>query len=221
MKHRAPHQVRRCSKFAAGVVLAFGLSLLATGAWFSGHAAKAQDLLPLTLDTEAEREGDHPWKIDPSQSNLKIRVNLNGTLVEGAFSQWDAQINLDPENLDTAFVDARVDMTSLVLGDLSEQAKGVDFLNVNQEAEARFLSDFFWLRGDGRIDAEGLLMIGGVTKPFVLTFALGIEDQQARMQAYTIIDRTEFSVGTKSYATEESLAFAVEAAIDIVAEKQW
>ena len=64
-------------------------------------------------------------------------------------------------------------------------------------------------------------MIGGVTKPFVLTFALGIEDQQARMQAYTIIDRTEFSVGTEKYATEESLAFAVETAIELVAEKQW
>ena len=97
----------------------------------------------------------------------------------------------------------------------------VDFLNVNQEAEARFLSDFLWLRGDGRIDAEGLLKIGDVTKPFVLTFALGIEGQRATMQAYTIVDRTEFSVGTKKFDNEESLAFAVETAIDIVAEKQW
>lgn len=183
--------------------------------------AVAEELQPLTIDTDLDRVGDHPWKVDTEQSSLKIRVNQKGALIEGEFTKWDAQINLDPDNLDTAFVDARIDMTSLELGEFSEHAKGADFLNVKSQAEARFLSDFFWQRGDGKVDAEGLLEIAGVTKPFVLTFALGIDGQRAAMNSYTAIDRMDYEIGAAEYKDEESVGFGVEIAIDLIAEKQW
>lgn len=183
--------------------------------------AVAQELQPLTIDTELERIGDHMWKIVPEESSLKIRIYQAGTLIEGTFTNWDAQINLDPENLDTAFVDARIDMTSLQLGEFSEHAMSADFLNSAGFAEARFLSNFFWLRGDGKVDAEGLLEIAGVTKPFVLTFALGIDDDRATMSSYSLVNRTNFEVGTKKFNDEKSVGFNVEIATNLVAEKLW
>ena len=200
--------------FAILIVLSVALY-----SWLS--LAEAEELLPLTIDTDLERVGDHPWKMDSEQSSLKIRINQKGSLIEGVFANWDAQINLDPENLDTAFVDARIDMTSLELGEFSDHAKSVNFLNVASHAEARFLSDFFWLRGDGKVDAEGLLEIAGVTQPFVLTFGLGIDGQRAAMNSYTAINRMDYQVGAEEFSDEESVGFGVEIAIDMIAEKQW
>jgi polyisoprenoid-binding protein YceI len=195
---------------------------LATVTWnVLQPSAVAQELQPLTIDTELSRVGDHPWKIDTAASSLRLRVNQGGTLMEGAFTKWDAQINLDPDNLDTAFVDARIDMTSLELGEFSEHAKSPDFLNVASFAEARFLSDFFWLRGDGKIDAEGLLEVAGVTKPFILTFALVIDGKKATMSSYSVINRSDYEVGTKQFNDEKSVGFNVEIATNLVAEKQW
>ena len=194
----------------------------AAGTWFIFQPqAVAEEIQPLTINTDLERVGDHPWKIDPAQSALRIRINQNGTLIEGAFTRWNAQINLDPENLDTAFVDARIDMASLELGELSEHAKSAEFLNVAGYAEARFLSDFFWLRGDGKVDAEGLLEIAGVAKPFILTFELGIDGDIAAMQSYAAINRADYGVGGDEYNNEDDVSFAVEIAIDLRAEKQW
>lgn len=210
---------KRFASFATATILTL---CFASGTWFVFQPdAVAEELQPLSIDTDLERVGDHPWKIDPARSVLKIRINQNGTLIEGAFAKWDAQINLDPENLDTAFVDARIDMTSLELGEFSEHAKSAGFLNVASHAEARFLSDFFWLRGDGKVDAEGLLQLSGVTKPFILTFGLGIDGETATMQSYTAVNRADYGVGAEEFNNEDDVGFNVEIAIELLAEKQW
>lgn len=209
-------------RYSSFVVVALLSVVLLASAWIAWQpTASAEELEPLTIDTDLQRTATHPWTIDTEKSSLKIRINQKGDLVEGTFSKWNAQINLDPENLDTAFVDARIDMTSLELGELSEHAKSTDFLNTEGHAEARFLSDFFWLRGDGKVDAEGILEIAGVTKPFVLTFALGIDGQLANMSSYTVINRIDFGVGDEEFGDEENVGLNVEVAIDLIAEKQW
>lgn len=211
-----------CNRNISVAVATLFTLLIGTSTWIIVQPnAIAQELQPLTIDTELHRDGDHPWKILPEQSSLKIRINQAGTLIEGTFNNWDAQINLDPENLDTAFVDARIDITSLELGEFSDHAKSADFLNSAGFAEARFLSDFFWLRGDGKVDAEGLLEIAGVIKPFVLTFALGIDGDRATMNSYSLVDRSNYNIGTEKFNDEKSVGFNVEIATNLVAEKQW
>lgn len=205
---------------AIAIVGAFSLLLIANISNASNDL-EIPELEPLTIDTEAERDGDHPWIIDRANSSLKIRINQNGNWVEGAFTNWKAQINFDPENLETAFVDARIDIASLQLGDLTEHATSADFLNVDGHSQARFLSDFFWLRGDGKVDAEGLLEIAGIAKPFVLTFALGIDGDKAFMKSYTALNRIDYGIGAEKYADEKSIAHGVEVAIDLMANKDW
>lgn len=204
----------------AFVLVALGLGAVSASVIIQ-PTQQAGELQPLSIDTAAEMKGDHPWRVDPGESRLQIRIQQLGSPVEGEFENWTANINLDPDNVESGFVDARIDISSLKLGTVSDQAKSSDFLNSEAYPQARFLSDFFWLRSDGRYEAEGLLEIAGVQKPFTLVFALNFEGERVAMQAYTAINRMEFGVGAEKYATEESVAFAVEIGVDLVAEKQW
>ncbi|MEM8542223.1 MAG: cytochrome b/b6 domain-containing protein [Pseudomonadota bacterium] len=198
-----------------------GVALSAIGGLAATQQTQNAELQPLTINTDEAREGEHPWQVVEDQSSLKIRISQLGSPVEGEFESWNAQINLDPENLDTAFIDARINIESLQLGSVSDQAKGPEFLDAESYPEARFLSDFIWLRGDGAYDAEGLMEIGGVQKPFILTFSLNIDGDRARGQAYAVINRIDFGIGAEGYNNEDSVAFAVEIALDLVAAKQW
>ncbi len=178
------------------------------------------ELKPLTIDTEGERAGDHLWEIVPGESALSIRILQLGNPVEGKFQNFNAKINFDRENVDTAFVDARIDITSLQLGTVSDQAKSADFLNAELHPQARFLSDFFWLRGDGLYEAEGILEIAGNIKPMTLIFGLNfLSEDRVQMSAVTTVNRLDFGVGAEKYSNEDSVAFPVEIAVNLVAQR--
>lgn len=207
---------------ATAAILVVALSLGAIGMNVSAkNQTQNGELKALNIEGNSENNAEFPWKIIAAESTLKISVKQLGSPVEGEFNNWDAQINFNPDNLDASFVEARIDVTSLQLGSVSDQAKSSDFLNADKHAVARFSSENFKLTGDGLYEAEGELEIAGVTKSFVLPFSLTIEDERAQMQATAVVNRMDFEIGAQKYANEDSVAFPVEITIDLTAEKQW
>ncbi|MDZ7824228.1 MAG: cytochrome b/b6 domain-containing protein [Ahrensia sp.] len=205
------------------------LAIAVVGGWVGAVGAFTKqentidiaELKPLTINTDQEMTGDHLWKIIPEESVLKIQITQLGSPVEGEFKNWNAKINFDRNDVESAFVDARIDMTSLSVGSVSDQAKSADFLNVTAFPQARFLSDFFWLRGDGRYDAEGILEIAGQIRPFTLVFSLEFESEdRVRMQAVTEINRMDHGVGAEKYGAEDQVAYPVQVLVEITAERE-
>ncbi|WP_421852582.1 YceI family protein [Oricola sp.] len=162
---------------------------------------------------------DDAWSVDHDASTLGIRITQLGSPVDGSFSSWRADIVFDPDNLAAASVEARIDTGSLSVGTVSAQAVGPEFLDSEAFPQAVFASTDFRAAGEGLYEAHGTLTLHGVDQPLVLPFELDIENGTASMRATVTLNRIDFDIGVPAHATEESVGFAVDVNIEILARK--
>ncbi len=156
----------------------------------------------------ASRSGSQ-WLVDHQKSALRIEIVQSGAKVSGIFENWNASIDLDPENLKSAKIEVDVDVASLSLGSVADQAKGPDFLNISQYPKGRFVSHNITNSGDGAYQAEGELTLVGQTRPLKLHFTLKIENDRAFAEAETIIKRLDFGLGEKGFLNDSQVGFEV------------
>lgn len=207
---------RGLSLIAAGVV-----ALIVGAGYYFWQSNQEPEMLPLTINTDEVRDGDFPWLVDETQSAINVRVTHEGGFVEGAIADWTAQLNIDPDNIETAFIDINLDMQSIVVGDLTDEVRSSSFLNTKAHSSARFLSDFIWQRGDGDFDAEGLLEIAGEQRPFTIKISMQVADDKMQIAGYTGINRLEWGIGETAYPDESTFGLPFELALTIIADKQW
>lgn len=163
--------------------------------------------------------GGDQWIVDPAQSKLGITIMQLGSPVSGAFATWDANIRFDPENLDQASVTVTIDMGSLTLGSVTDQAKSSDFLDVITYPQAVFAADNF--TGDAAgYTANGTLAMHGVKLPVTLPFTLAFDGDQAMMKGQTTLNRIPFGVGAQGFPDEGSVAFDVIVDVSLLAKRQ-
>jgi cytochrome b561/polyisoprenoid-binding protein YceI len=144
------------------------------------------------------------WEV--TDGDVQFSVRQLGAEVTGHFAQWSADIAFDPAAAAGNRVSVGIDMTSLTLGSVTEQAKGAEFLDVASHPIARFDAD---IRPDGdNWLAEGTLTIRGMSRPLSLPFTLDLSDEQARMRGATILDRRDFGIGA-AYGDEATVGYAV------------
>lgn len=218
---RAPaagHSGHGLSALAAFVVLVCAVGAASLYASRDGGPAIAagQDSAQQATNA-AERAGG--WIVNHTQSTLKIAITQLGSPVDGQFATWQADIVFDPDALDEARVDVTIDIASLTVGTVSEQAVSAEFLNAAEHPQARFTAETFRQTGDGRYEADGTLTLHGVEQALVLPFDLSIEGDSAQMSAETAINRMDFGVGAKGYANEDSVGFEVKVIIDLAATR--
>ena len=104
-------------------------------------------------------------------------------------------------------VDVSIDLTSLALGSVTDQAKGPEFFDVASHPSARFAADL--VAGATGLTAEGTLELHGKTVPISLPFTLAITGDSAQMTGSAKLDRRDFAIGA-GYADEATVGFAVE-----------
>lgn len=188
----------------AGVALAVFLS---TGALAVGTASNGPP--PRAALEQAASE----WQV--TQSELGFAVTQMGSEVQGGFADWTAAIDFAPET-GTGSVEVVIDMTSVTIGTVTEQAKAGDFFDVANFPLARFQGE---IRpdGDGFI-AEGPLSLKGYQAPVTLPFSLQIQDGTATMTGQTVMDRRDWNVG-EGYDNESSVGFSVTLSVALSAER--
>ena len=205
----------------AAAFVVIGLAALGGTAWGLQAATPTSLALDLSASEAETARSDAPrWQVFADESTLAISVNQLGSPVSGAFSNWTADIAFDPDALETASVDVRIDIGSLTLGTVSQQATGPEFLQASAFPQARFTSNDFVQLDDGSYEARGTLTIRDVEQPFVLPFTLAIADGRATMEATATIDRLAFGVGSEGYPNEDSVGFAVTVIVNLVADRQ-
>lgn len=169
---------------------------------------------------EASVSTSSGWMVDPEKSSLDIEVIQNNKPVKGSFSIWQADIVFDPNAVEEASVEVRVETASLTLGGVTKDALSGNFLNVLEYPQAIFISNRFSKLGERQFQAEGELSIAGITRPLILPFELKIENNRAFMEATVELQRLDYELGRKGYTTDGIIGFSVKVMVVLEASRQ-
>lgn len=197
-------------------VLAFaivGTAILASSYMSGSGGQRAMDVAD-AADVTASR-----WQVDMQKSRLDIQIIQSGSPVTGKFEQWRAIVDFDPNDLAAAQVSVEVDVASLNIGAVSEQARSTDFLNATQFPVAKFVADKFVETGTGIYEASGSLDLAGHSRPIVLPFVLVIENGRAFVEGRVTLNRLDFDIGRQGFSTDQMIGFGVDVIVTIEAEK--
>lgn len=107
-----------------------------------------------------------PWQIDKSHAHVSFSVDhLGFSVTQGQFRSFDAEIDFDPENMETASVAFTIDASSVDTGWEKRDAhiKAADFLDVENHGTITFVSKSVRLTGDNTAEVTGDVTIKGVT----------------------------------------------------------
>lgn len=172
------------------------------------------------------------YTLDKSHASLVFRVNhLGFSNYTGRFTDFDAQLQLDPANPAAASLNVTIDPRSLdadgaptgFLGELT----GAQWLNAGQYPEMTYRSTSVELTGANTARITGDFTMHGVTKPVVLeaTFNGGYQghpmDPNARIgfSARGTLNRSEF--GIANGVPEPGSTMGVSDAVEIIIETEF
>lgn len=147
-----------------------------------------------------------PWTLDKSHTHIDFTVNhLGFSETRGTFSDFDAVIDFDPDNVEAASVSFTIKAASInTFWDArDEHVRGKDFLNVEEHEDITFTSTSITKTGDTTADVTGDLTIIGVTQPITLKAVLNNLGPNPFAPEVTVagfnlsgeIDRTAFGIG--------------------------
>jgi len=189
----------------AAIVICIGTAIIA--------ASGAETAAPVAATAQPAAG----WAVE--QGALGIEVAQGGSPISGQFGSWQAAIDYDPDARG-GHVAVKIDITSLSLGAVSDNAKGPDFLNVTQFPTAEFKADILPPATEGGPHlARGTLSIAGKSVPAELPFSLEIAGEEAKAKGEMKIDRRDFGIGA-GYADESTVGFPVTIRFDLTAKRQ-
>ena len=185
---------------------------LALGTVLATLGTKANDS---TGDQLAQVTSD--WQVQEGQ--IDITVVQFGSEVTGSFADWTAAISFD-EMIPigkAGDVTATINVASLTLGSVTQQALGVDFFRVETFPTAVFMADIQHA-SDG-YEAIGTLTIKENSVPLTLPLNLAVTGDSAEMRGNVTLDRRDFGIGD-NLNDEKGLAFAVKVHITLKANRE-
>jgi cytochrome b561/polyisoprenoid-binding protein YceI len=187
--------------------LGLGLGLGLMGGEGDTNAAEAPALDQVTSD----------WQVQ--EGTIGLTVTQFGSEVQGSFADWTSSISFDPEIMSgkAGEVTTTVSIPSIMLGSVTDQAKGPDFFNPADFPTATFTADI--TVEEDQYAADGTLTIKDQTVPVTLPFDLDVDGLTATMSGTTPLDRRNFNVGS-SVTDAGTLAFEVRIDINLTATRE-
>ena len=136
------------------------------------------------------------WRIDHGASSVEFETTVFGGTTTGRFDDFDAQIILDPDDLEAARIEAVVGTASGEMGNSDYQSAliGGQGLDPEDHPEARFVSEDVRAVEAG-YEAHGTLTVKGVETELVLPFTLEIDGDRAVADGRFTVNRNTFGVG--------------------------
>ena len=166
--------------------------------------------------------GEWVWEVDEAASTLAFEGEQNGEAFRGTFSDWEAAVRLDPDNLDDAEIDVRIALASARTGD-SERDEALPtrtWFNATAYPHARFRSDTITSESRDAYLARGTLSIRGASRDVALPFTLDTDGTDARARGEVTLDRSDFGVGTGEFESDQWIAHPVRVEFDLTATRE-
>lgn len=143
------------------------------------------------------------WTIDPSHSSVDFSVkHMMISKVKGTFKNFDADITADPQDLTTAEIDFKIDLSSIDTKneDRDNHLKTGDFFDIENHPHMTFKSTEITKQTDDEYNLTGDLTLRGVTK--TVTFTASFEGEgkdpwgnhKAGFTAHGKINRKDFGL---------------------------
>jgi cytochrome b561/polyisoprenoid-binding protein YceI len=191
------------------------LAIYVAGAGLAWSMAGSEAPAP-TASTETAAATTGNWQV--SEGTLGFAINQMGSAVQGTFATWTADItfNETPTDGSHGTVTVTIDIASLTLGSITDQAKGPDFFDLANHPTATFTANI--LPATEGYLADGTLNLRGVTMPLQLPFTLQINGDSATMTGTTTIDRRQFGMG-QTYADEATVGFNATVTTNLTATR--
>jgi polyisoprenoid-binding protein YceI len=139
------------------------------------------------------------WKLDAVHSRVDFEVSYLAGTFKGEFHEIGAELLVDGSRAALEGT-ARVASVDVKDENLSAHLQSPDFFDVERHPELRFAAQDIRLDGDGKVSADGELMIKGVTKRVAVTgtvtapIADPYGNDRIGLNLTTTIDRTDFGV---------------------------
>ena len=161
------------------------------------------------------------WSVDYGKSKLGFTAIWSNEPFSAGFKTWKAAIAFDPADLPHAHADVTVDLGS----EASDEPEFDDGLSgplgfqTSKFPAAHFVTTGFTHKAGNDYVATGKLSLKGVTKDITLPFTLTLQGNQAHMKGTAVVIRTDYGIGTGTWAAPSPVAHEVTVTIDIVATK--
>ncbi|MEB8388671.1 cytochrome b/b6 domain-containing protein [Rhodobacteraceae bacterium KMM 6894] len=165
--------------------------------WFAPQTGGAP-----TLETV-----DSDWQVQ--DGTLQITISQMGADVTGRFADWTAGITYG-ETADATgkhgAVAVTINIGSLTLGSVTDQAMGPDYFDASTWPTAEFDADL--INAEQGLIADGTLRIRDQSVPVQMPVTLQIEGDTATASGRLTVDRRDFQIG-QGTTDPDSLGFAV------------
>jgi len=171
------------------------------------------------------------WAVDSAHSNIDFSIrHMMVTNVKGAFHDFEATIEANPEDLTTAAIAFSIKLNSVDTrnADRDGHLKSADFFDVEQFPNLTFKATSIVKTGDGEYNVTGDLSLHGVTRSetFKTTFEGAGKDpwgnEKVGFSVQGSIKRSDFGLSYNA-ALETGgvlIADSVKVSLDIQAAKQ-
>jgi polyisoprenoid-binding protein YceI len=142
------------------------------------------------------------WQVDSAHSTLTFTNSYQGVEYTGQFRRFDAVIEYDPNDLVHAKFDVTVDITSLDTqnSERDQAALGTDFFDTAKFPKAHFVTTAFRRGADGKVVADGVLTLRGISKPVALTVSFKPNGDDATLDVAAQVKRLDFGIGAGQWA---------------------
>lgn len=151
------------------------------------------------------------WSVDAAHSSLAFTNSYQNVEYTGQFRRFDAKIDYDPDDPAHAKFDVTIDITSLDTqnSERDHSALGADFFDTAKFPKAHFVTTAFHKAADGKVIADGVLTLRGVSKPVVLTVAFKPNGNSATLDVTARLKRLDFGIGAGEWADPSMIGNAV------------
>jgi polyisoprenoid-binding protein YceI len=142
------------------------------------------------------------WNVDAAHSSLTFTNSYQNVEYTGQFRRFNAVIDYDPNDLAHAKFDVTIDITSLDTqnSERDQTALGADFFDTAKFPKAHFVTTAFHKAADGKILADGMLTLRGISKPVALTVLFKPDGNDATLDVTAQVKRLDFGIGAGQWA---------------------
>ena len=170
------------------------------------------------------------WTVNKSHTSITFEAKHFFTSVPGAFEQFDAEVNFDPENLEESSINVQIDVKSI--NTKNERRDGhlqsADFFQSDIYPHITFSSEKIVSTGDNNFEAPGILTIKDVSTDFVMPFTLlGIMNSPrqeniliAGFESEFSLLRNDYNVGAGDWISDAVVADEIKVKIDVEVKAQ-
>jgi cytochrome b561 len=200
-----------------GILVAFG-SALGLLVLVAGATPVLTALSGSNQAVSAEANFEANWSVNYDASSIAFSGTHDGNAYSGAFGNWDAAIQFDPDNVTSAEARVTVSTGSAEASQklYTDSLKSPEWFNVAAFPSASVEILDIQEAGDGLYNSTARLTLKELTVDTAFPFSLEIDGDTARMTGAAIFQRTALDLGQASDPGADWVAEDVT--VDVIVE---